>query len=94
MANTELPIGSVDKHGYIVYEEKEISDEDFEWIGETQDRLILNNTEFSLLFKMMDRGATRKEAEKTLLQLREKATDHKDVLNELVKKKEEENKEE
>lgn len=93
MANTEentLAIGDMDSNGYIVFEEKEISNDDWEWIGDTEDRLILTNVEMRLLIKIMERGATRKQAEKTLLDLRAKAVNQKDALNSLVKKEDKE----
>ncbi len=77
-------IGEVDDNGLVIYEPKDLS-EHMEWISLKRRIEKLNNYEVKLLFEIMDRGATRDQAMKTLKQIREMAVEPIKVLNELTK---------
>ena len=86
-----MSIGEKDQNGYIIYEPKDLSLE-YEWMQETMFKLKLSNPELQILWEIMDRGATRNQALKTLEQLRAKAVEKTDALNSLLVKEEEEEK--
>jgi hypothetical protein len=77
-------IGELDENGLIIYEPKDLS-EHMEWISLTQRQLKLDNSGLKLLFELMDRGATKEQAVKTIKQIKEMALEPVDGLNEIVK---------
>lgn len=88
-----MSIGEKDPNGYIIYEPKDLSLE-YEWMQETKFKLKLSNAELQILWEIMDRGATRNQALKTMEQLRAKAVEKTEAFNSLLVQEEEEKVEE
>ena len=85
-----MSIGEKDPNGYIIYEPKDLSLE-YEWMQETKFKLKLSNPELQILWEIMDRGATRNQALKTMEQLRAKEVEKTEAFNSLLVKEEDRN---
>ena len=82
-----MSVGEKDQNGLIIFEPKDLSLE-YEWMQETKFAMKLSNPELQILWEIMDRGATRKQAVKTMEQLKAKAIEKTDALNSLLVKEE------
>ena len=83
-----MSFGEKDQNGLIIFEPKDLSLE-YEWMQETKFAMKLSNPELQILWEIMDRGATRKQAVKTMEQLKAKAIEKTDALNSLLVQEEE-----